>query len=59
MANHKDAAKRARQALVRRERNRSYRTAMRNRIKAVRAAVADARVDADFALEGAALEHVC
>jgi small subunit ribosomal protein S20 len=40
VANHKDAAKRARQALVRRERNRSYRTAMRNRIKAVRAAVA-------------------
>ena len=40
MANHKDAAKRARQAIVRRERNRHYRTMMRNRIKAVRSAVA-------------------
>lgn len=40
MANHKDAAKRARQALVRNARNRHYRTMMRNRVKAVRAAVA-------------------
>ena len=40
MANHKDAAKRAKQALVRRLRNRHYRSMMRNRIKAVREAVA-------------------
>lgn len=39
MANHKDAAKRARQAAERRQRNRSYRTRMRNQIKELRAAI--------------------
>ncbi len=39
MANHKDAAKRARQSLVQRLRNRHYRSMMRTRIKAVRDAV--------------------
>jgi small subunit ribosomal protein S20 len=39
VANHKDAAKRARQSAKRRESNRHYRTMMRNRVKAVRAAV--------------------
>lgn len=44
MANHKDAAKRARQSLVRRARNRHYRTMMRNRVKAVRDAVESGNV---------------
>ncbi len=39
MANHKDAIKRSRQALARRLRNRHFRTMVRNRVKAVRAAV--------------------
>lgn len=36
MANHKDAEKRARQSEVRRIRNRTYRTRMRNQIKKIR-----------------------
>ncbi len=46
MANHKDAAKRAGQSLVRRLRNRHFRTKMRNRIKSVRDAVASGNVAA-------------
>jgi small subunit ribosomal protein S20 len=46
VANHKDAAKRARQSLVRRLRNRAYRTMMRNRIKAVREAIASNNLEA-------------
>lgn len=44
MANHKDAAKRARQSLVRRASNRHYRTMMRNRVKAVHDAVESGNV---------------
>lgn len=40
MANHPSAAKRARQSLVRRDRNRSVRTGVRTAIKKVEAAVA-------------------
>lgn len=40
MANHKSAEKRARQTKVRTERNRFYRTRMKNITKAVHAAVA-------------------
>ncbi len=40
MANHKSAEKRARQTKVRTERNRFYRTRMKNIVKAVREAVA-------------------
>jgi small subunit ribosomal protein S20 len=40
MANHPSAAKRARQALVRRDRNRSVRSSVRTAIKQVEAAVA-------------------
>lgn len=40
MANHPSAAKRARQALVRRDRNRSVRSGVRTAIKKVEAAVA-------------------
>jgi len=40
MANHPSAAKRARQALVRRERNRGIRSGVRTAIKKVEAAVA-------------------
>lgn len=36
MANHKDAEKRARQSEVRRARNRTYRTRMRNQLKKIR-----------------------
>lgn len=39
MANHKDAAKRARQAEERRIRNRSYRSRMRTQIKKLREAI--------------------
>ena len=46
MANHKDAAKRARQSASRRAANRAYRTMMRNRIKDVRAAVQSGDKDA-------------
>lgn len=46
MANHKDAIKRHRQSIARRARNRHYRTMMRNRVKAVRAAVEAGDVDA-------------
>ncbi|MCB9664176.1 MAG: 30S ribosomal protein S20 [Alphaproteobacteria bacterium] len=46
MATHKDAVKRHRQSLARRLRNRHYRTMVRNRIKAVREAVASGDVDA-------------
>jgi len=41
VANHKSAEKRNRQAQIRRIRNRSNRTRMRNAIKAVDAAIAD------------------
>lgn len=46
LANHKDAIKRARQNTERRARNRHYRTMVRNRVKAVRDAVASGDVDA-------------
>ena len=39
MANHKDAAKRARQALIHRTRNRMWRTRLRNQIKKLRAEI--------------------
>jgi small subunit ribosomal protein S20 len=39
LANHKSAAKRARQALKRQERNRTVRSETRSRVKAVRAAI--------------------
>ena len=39
MANHKSAAKRARQALKRRARNRSVRSEVRHTVKAVRQAI--------------------
>ena len=39
MANHKQAAKRARQTIVRTERNRFYKTRIKNIIKAVMVAV--------------------
>ena len=40
MANHKSAEKRARQAVVRRARNRAVKSEVRSRVKAVRVAVA-------------------
>jgi small subunit ribosomal protein S20 len=46
MANHPSAAKRARQALVRRDRNRSIRSGVRTAIKKVEAAVAAKDPDA-------------
>ena len=46
MANHKSAEKRNRQSIVRRQRNRSNRTRMRNAIKTV-----DAAIEARRALE--------
>ncbi|MCB9681394.1 MAG: 30S ribosomal protein S20 [Alphaproteobacteria bacterium] len=45
MAHHKDAIKRNRQNEQRRMRNRHYRTMMRNRVKAVRAAVESGNVE--------------
>jgi small subunit ribosomal protein S20 len=45
VANHKDALKRNTQNIKRRARNRHYRSMMRNRIKAVRDAVAAGDVD--------------
>lgn len=54
MANHKSAEKRNRQAQIRRIRNRSNRTRMRNAIKAVDAAiVAGTQEDAKLALKAA------
>jgi small subunit ribosomal protein S20 len=41
MANHKSAAKRDRQRIVRAARNRSIRTSIRNALKAARVAIAD------------------
>ena len=49
MANHADALKRNRQNIVRRQRNRTYRTTLRNQIKDIRVAI-DAG-DAEKALE--------
>ncbi len=46
MANHKDAAKRAVQALKRRARNRTNRTRMRNQIAELRTAIASKDKDA-------------
>ena len=46
MANHPSAAKRARQSIVRRARNRHYRTMLRTRVKAVYDAVKSGNVDA-------------
>ncbi|QKJ21556.1 30S ribosomal protein S20 [Poseidonibacter lekithochrous] len=46
MANHKSAEKRARQTVVRTERNRFYKTRIKNVIKAVLAAVEAADKDA-------------
>ena len=45
MANNKSAEKRTRQALVRRERNRSRLSKLRTEIKKVRAAVEEGRTD--------------
>ena len=51
---HLDASKRIRQNLKRRLRNRSYRTRIRNQVKAVRTAVNEGNVDqAQTALRGA------
>ncbi|MBF0495442.1 MAG: 30S ribosomal protein S20 [Deltaproteobacteria bacterium] len=41
MANHKSALKRARQTIIRRERNKSNKTQMKNAIKVVRSAIDD------------------
>ncbi|CUU77785.1 30S ribosomal protein S20 [Campylobacter hyointestinalis] len=46
MANHKSAEKRARQTIKRTERNRFYRTRLKNLTKAVRVAVANGDKDA-------------
>ncbi|HDX6330256.1 TPA: 30S ribosomal protein S20 [Campylobacter fetus subsp. venerealis] len=46
MANHKSAEKRARQTIKRTERNRFYRTRLKNLTKAVRVAVASGDKDA-------------
>ena len=46
MANHKQAAKRARQTIVRTERNRFYKTRIKNIVKAVLVAVDAADKDA-------------
>lgn len=45
MANHKSAIKEHRQALVRRERNRSYRARLRTQIKVLRKAIAAGEAD--------------
>ena len=45
MANHKSAEKRMRQALVRRDRNRSARAAMRTEIKKLRTAIEQGNAD--------------
>lgn len=41
MANHKSAIKRARQSEIKRIRNRSYKTRIKNAVKGVRASVAE------------------
>lgn len=46
MANHKSAEKRARQTVVRTERNRFYKTRIKNLTKAVRVAVEAGDIDA-------------
>ncbi len=46
MANHRSAAKRARQALVRRARNRSAQSTLRNAVKTIETAVAAKDKDA-------------
>ncbi|HID69978.1 MAG TPA: 30S ribosomal protein S20 [Desulfobacterales bacterium] len=54
MANHKSAEKRNRQAQIRRIRNRSNRTRMRNAVKAVDSAItAGSQEDAQVALKTA------
>lgn len=45
MANHKSAEKRARQTIKRTERNRFYRTRLKNLVKAVRTAVTNGEKD--------------
>ncbi|ANE33416.1 30S ribosomal protein S20 [Campylobacter hyointestinalis] len=50
MANHKSAEKRARQTIKRTERNRFYRTRLKNLTKAVRVAVAKGDKDAALLL---------
>lgn len=45
MANHKSAEKRIRQSLVRRDRNRSFRTAMRTEIKRLRKAIEEGNAE--------------
>lgn len=49
MANHKSAEKRARQTIKRTERNRFYRTRLKNLSKAVRVAVNDGNKEAALA----------
>ena len=54
MANHKQAAKRARQTIVRTERNRFYKTRIKNIVKAVNEAVeANNKEEATVAMKAA------
>jgi len=46
MANHKSAKKRARQTIKRTERNRYYKTRLKNIVKAVRGAIEEGNVEA-------------
>ena len=58
MANHKSAEKRMRQDLVRRDRNRSARTAMRTAIKKLRSAIEGGNADEAKGLLSATLGAV-
>lgn len=61
MANHKDAAKRATQALRRRSRNRAYRTRMRNAIAQLRTSVTSAeqdQVQSEFRTAVSVIQHL-
>lgn len=53
MANHKSALKRARQSDTRRERNRINKTKVKNAVKKVRGAIAEAPENAPEALKAA------
>ncbi len=59
MANHKSAIKRARQNLVRQQRNKSVKTRTKNAVKSVRLAVAekDAAIAADSFKTATSLLH--
>lgn len=62
MANHKDAAKRAGQALRRRARNRGYRTRMRNQIAELRTTLTEgtdkAKAQTDFREAVSVIQHL-